>query len=148
MASKKSVKLSHTLVEAVKERRAVLVFGAEASKECKNDLGETPPNGDQMRDKLAKKFLGTTNETRNLMTVAQMAIPNSVGQPQVFEEIAKMVNGFNSSTAHRSIAGFSWRGMPPTRPAASFAVTSSTKVSAAPLPLVGSTLSLQRRRSC
>jgi len=103
--------LPHTLVEAVKEKRAVLVFGAGASKECKNSFGNTPPNGDQMRDLLAKKFLGTEKETRDLMTVAEMAITNGVGGPQVFEEIANMVNGFVSSEAHKRIASFSWRGI-------------------------------------
>ncbi len=111
MAKKKEILLPHTLIEAVKEKRAVLVFGAGASKECKNSAGNTPPDARQMRDILANKFLGTTDETRDLMTVAEMAIANGVGEPQVFEEIAKMLSGFVASEAHKSIASFTWRGI-------------------------------------
>ena len=68
-------------------------------------------SGNQMRDLLAEKFLGTKKETRDLMTVAEMAITNGVGEPQVFEEIAKMVSGFVSSEAHKRIASFTWRGI-------------------------------------
>lgn len=111
MPSKKKLKLPHILVEAVKEKRAVLVFGAGSSKESTNDFGDRPPDGNQMRDKLAKKFLGREKEERDLQTVSEMAISSGGGQPQVFEEISKMVSGFKSSAAHRSIAGFMWRGI-------------------------------------
>lgn len=108
---KKPVELPHLLVEAVKDKRVVLVFGAGASKEAVNEAGIRPPDGNQMRDKLAKKFLGTENETRDLMTVSEMAISGGAGEPQVFEEIARMVAGFPPSEAHRSISKFMWRGM-------------------------------------
>ena len=111
MAKKKTLDLPFTLTEAVKEKRAVLVFGAGASKECSNQAGNRPPDGNQMRDVLAKKFLGTQNDTRDLPTVAEIAISNGAGQPQVFDEIAKLLNGYKSSKAHRTIADFSWRGI-------------------------------------
>ena len=112
MAKKKNqVQLPHLLIEAVKEKRAVLVFGAGASMEALREDGSEPPDGDKMRDLLAKKFLGTKNERRDLMTVAEMAIANGAGETLVFEEIAKMVSGFSPSEAHKSVAGFSWRGM-------------------------------------
>lgn len=111
MPPKKKLKLPHILVEAVKEKRAVLVFGAGASKESTNDFGDRPPDGNQMRDKLAKKFLGRDSEERDLQTVSEIAISSGAGQPQVFEEISKMVSGFKSSAAHRSISGFMWRGI-------------------------------------
>jgi tetratricopeptide (TPR) repeat protein len=111
VAKQKKVELPHLLIEAVKEKRAVLVFGAGASKEASRSDGSRPPNGDQMRDVLAKKFLGTSDEKRDLMTVAEMAIESGAGEPLVFEEVAKMVSGFPASEAHKTIAGFSWRGL-------------------------------------
>lgn len=109
--TKKPIELPHLLTEAVKDKRVVLVFGAGASKEAVNDAGQRPPDGNQMRDKLAEKYLGTKDETRDLMTVAEMAITNGAGEPQVFDEIARMVAGYTPSEAHKSIAKFSWRGM-------------------------------------
>lgn len=105
------VQLPHMLTESVKEKRAVLVFGAGASMEAERPDGSKPPSGNQMRDLLAAKFLGTKNETRNLMTIAGMAISSGAGETLVFEEIAKMVSGYSPSNAHKLIAGFSWRGM-------------------------------------
>ncbi|MCR9123020.1 MAG: SIR2 family protein [Phyllobacteriaceae bacterium] len=103
--------LPHILVEAIKDQRAVIVFGAGASKECRNPAGSTPPNGDQLRDHLAKKFLGVEKEERDLATVAEMAIANGAGQTMVFEEIANQLSGFEPSEAHQILADFRWRGL-------------------------------------
>ena len=103
--------LPHILLEAVKERRAVLIFGAGASKECKDSAGETPPNGEQMRDKLSEKFFGHVNKQRDLQTVSEMAIKNGYGEPLVFDEVAKMITGFKTSAAHFSLTKFNWRGL-------------------------------------
>lgn len=111
LKSRKPLELPHLLVQAVKDRRAVLVFGAGASKEACNADGKRPPDASQMRDALAEKFLGTSNERRDLMTVAEMAIASGAGEPQVFDEIARMISGFIPSTAHRSVASFFWRGL-------------------------------------
>ena len=104
-------KLPHLLVQSVKDQRAVLIFGAGASMECKDKSGNTPPSGKQLRDHLAKKFLGTTNESRDLATVAEMAIVNGAGEPHVFEEIATQMDGFQPSMAHSKIADFQWRAI-------------------------------------
>ncbi len=110
-SSPKKVALPFVLVEAIKEQRVVLVFGAGASMECRDEDGKMPPNGEQLRDHLAKKFLGTTNERRDLATVAEMAIESGAGEPIVFEEIAKLLSGFKPSVAHSKIAEFMWRGI-------------------------------------
>ena len=104
------IELPHLLIEAVKDQRAVLFFGAGASMECKDKSGKSPPSGNQLRDHLAYKFLGTTRDTRDLSTVAEMAIANGAGEPLVFEEIATLLNGFTPSPAHIKIADFRWRG--------------------------------------
>lgn len=111
MAKKKKVELPHILVEAVKEKRAVLILGAGASKESKNSEGHTPPDGFQMRDLLAEKYLGVKNDQRDLMTVSEMAIANGHGEALVFDEIARMLKGFVPSEAHKAITKFAWRGL-------------------------------------
>ena len=99
------------LIEAVKDQRAVILFGAGASKECKNAAGSTPPNAGQLRDHLAERFLGTAKEERDLATIAEMAIANGAGQTMVFEELANRLDGFEPSDAHQKIADFRWRGL-------------------------------------
>ncbi|MDP2738226.1 MAG: SIR2 family protein [Pseudorhodobacter sp.] len=106
-----TLELPHILVEAIKDQRAVIIFGAGASKECKNFSGSTPPSGNQLRDHLAKKFLGIQKEDRDLATVAEMAIANGAGQTMVFEEIANLLSGFEPSDAHQILADFRWRGI-------------------------------------
>ena len=108
---KPKIDLPHSLIEAVKNQRAVIVFGAGASMECKESAGKAPPSGSQLRDHLAKKFLGTTNELRDLATVAEMAIANGAGEPIVFDEIASLFNGFAPSPSHIKVADFRWRGL-------------------------------------
>jgi len=110
LAGEQKIELPHILVEAVKNQRAVVVFGAGASMECKNSSGETPPCGNQLRDHLAKKFLGTDHDERDLATVAEMAIANGAGETIVFEEIANLLKDFDSSPAHLKLAEFRWRG--------------------------------------
>ena len=114
MANRKknlTVELPHILIEAIKDQRAVIVFGAGASKESENSYGFSPPSGDQLRDHLAAKFLGTERERRDLATVAEMAIANGSGQTMVFEEIANKLSGFEPSAAHHLLADFRWRGL-------------------------------------
>ncbi len=113
MSSKKRIlpELSHLLIEAVKNQRAVVFLGAGASKECKNLSGDTPPDGNQMRDLLAKTFLGTENDPRDLMTVAEIAGSAGAGEPAVFDAINDMLRGFSTSRAHESLAAFKWRGL-------------------------------------
>ncbi len=78
--------------------------------ECKDRSGTCPPSGNQLRDHLANKFLGTSHDTRDLSTIAEMAIQNGAGEPLVFEEISNLLNGFNPSPTHIKIANFRWRG--------------------------------------
>lgn len=104
------LELPHVLVEAIKDQRAVIVFGAGASMGCTNHAGANPPSGNQLRDHLAQKFLGTADESRDLATVAEMAIANGAGQPIVFEEISNLLKEFVPSEAHQKLGDFRWRG--------------------------------------
>ena len=103
--------LPHLLVDSIRHQRAVLLLGAGASTECKDAMGQRPPDGLKLRDALAKKFLGTENEQRDLMTVAELAISSGAGEPAVFDEIESMFRGFPPSEAHKTIPKFNWRGL-------------------------------------
>ncbi|SEO19111.1 Cold shock protein, CspA family [Gemmobacter aquatilis] len=109
--SKLRVNLPHVLSEAVKEGRAVIVFGAGSSMECRSSDGRRPPSADELRDHLAAKFLGTKNEKRDLATVAEMAINAGAGEPQVFDEVARQFKDFSTSKSHERLADFRWRGL-------------------------------------
>jgi cold shock CspA family protein len=109
--SKNKVELPHVLTEAVKEGRAVIVFGAGASMECRSIDGRRPPSAEELRNHLATKFLGTKNERRDLATVAEMAINAGAGEPQVFDEVARQFKDFTTSKAHEKLGDFRWRGL-------------------------------------
>jgi hypothetical protein len=72
----RKIEMPFLLQEAVKNGRAILFLGAGASKECKNRLGETAPNAEQLRDILSQKYMGKLMSKRTLMSVAEMAIDN------------------------------------------------------------------------
>ena len=109
--SNAKIELPHVLTEAVKEGRAVIVFGAGASMECRSTDGRRPPSADELRDHLATKFLGTKSEKRDLATVAEMAINAGAGEPQVFDEVARQFRDFTTSKAHEKLGDFRWRGL-------------------------------------
>ncbi|QPZ92055.1 P-loop NTPase [Thioclava electrotropha] len=109
--SKESKTLPHTLVEAVKDSRAVLVLGAGASLECKNNKGNRPPDSAKLRNILAKKFLGKDKDDRDLAMVSEISISAGAGEVQVFEELSRSLSGFEPSDAHKQVAEFKWRGI-------------------------------------
>ncbi len=92
--SSKPIEIPFLLQEAVRNGRAILFLGAGASKECRNAAGNSPPNGEQLRDLLAQKFLGKPMGNRSLMTVAEMAIETGAGKNLVFEAVANAFEGF------------------------------------------------------
>ena len=83
------------LQEAVRNGRAILFLGAGASKECRDVAGRSPPDGDQLRDLLAIKYMGRPMPTRSVQTVAEMAIENGAGQPLVFDTVANAFDGLH-----------------------------------------------------
>ncbi len=104
-----SVSLPFTLVDAVKNGRVIVFLGAGASKECSDGSGNRPPNGDQLKVNIAKKFFGKDMANRTLMSVADMAINSAGGMSQVFEHVAKVFEPFRTSDAHRALSQFYWR---------------------------------------
>lgn len=106
-----SIEIPHTLAEAVRSGSAVAVLGAGASKECRGQGGRRAPDATQLRDHLAKRFLGTAKKERDLATVAEMAIAAGSGLPLVFDEVSRQFQNIQTSAAHAGLAGFRWRGL-------------------------------------
>ena len=107
----KKVEIPFLLQEAVKNGRAILFLGAGASKECRNSRGETPPDANQLRGILLTQFMGKRMPTRDVMTIAEMAINTGAGRSLVFEAVNKAFEGFEPSEAHRMVSEFNWRAI-------------------------------------
>jgi hypothetical protein len=103
------IELPAPLIEAVQSRRAIPFFGAGASKEARNAACEAPPDADQLRDILAKRFFNREIKNRDVMAVAEMAIEASGGQSQVFEVVRRAFDNFEPGDAHRLVSAFNWR---------------------------------------
>ena len=111
MANSNQITLPNILVDAVKERRAILFLGAGASAESLNSAKEPMPTANQIRDKLAQKYLNTQSTDWDLKYVVELAILEGEGETLIFEEISKMLSGFKPSEAHRAIPKFNWRAI-------------------------------------
>ncbi|MGH7121971.1 MAG: SIR2 family protein, partial [Acetobacteraceae bacterium] len=107
----KKIEIPFLLQEAVRNGRAILFLGAGASKECRNAAGKSPPDGEQLRDLLAKTYFGRSMANRPLMTVAEMAIESGAGRNLVFDTVASAFDGFEPSEAHRRVSEFNWRAI-------------------------------------
>jgi tetratricopeptide (TPR) repeat protein len=107
----RKVEIPFLLQEAVRNGRAILFLGAGASKESRNAEGKSPPDANQLRDILAKKFFGKVMTNRDVMTVAEMAIESGAGRPLVFDTVAAAFSSFEPSTAHRMVCEFNWRAI-------------------------------------
>jgi hypothetical protein len=105
------VEIPFLLSEAVKNGRAILFLGAGASKECKNDRSQSPPDGEGLRDILATKYFGKPMPKRSVQHVAELAIQSGAGSPLVFETVNDAFQGFGTSEAHRLVSDFSWRAI-------------------------------------
>jgi tetratricopeptide (TPR) repeat protein len=105
------IEIPFLLSEAVKSGRAILFLGAGASKECKNANGDTPPNGDQLRDIISKKYFGKLMPNRTLAAVAEMAIESGAGANLVFQTVSDAFDGFETSEAHKIVSDFNWQAI-------------------------------------
>ena len=106
---KMKVEIPFVLQEAVKNGRVVLFLGAGASKECRNESGDTPPDADQLRDIISQKYFGKLMPRRTVMAVAEMAIANGAGSNLVFQTVNDAFEGFEVSEAHKLVCDFNWR---------------------------------------
>src|SRR5687767_4871422 len=63
--------LTPWLTDNIRNGDAILFFGAGAVKGAVGPGGELPPDGNQLRDRLADKFLGGSHKDKPLARVAE-----------------------------------------------------------------------------
>ncbi|WP_165403662.1 SIR2 family NAD-dependent protein deacylase [Rhizobium leguminosarum] len=111
MGTRPNIQIPHILTEAVRNGRAVLLTGPDASKDCVNAKGEAPPDDARLRDILSEKFMGKKMPNRTAQNVAQMAIENGAGYSVVYETVNAAFLGRKTSEAYRLVADFNWRAI-------------------------------------
>lgn len=104
------MELPAILETQIQQGKVVLVLGAGASKEARDDKGKTPPNGTQLGRMLADKFLGGQHKEFSLSQIAEHAISES-DLIQVQEFIREVFQDFKPTEAHRLMCSFTWHGL-------------------------------------
>jgi tetratricopeptide (TPR) repeat protein len=102
-----AISIDHILAEQVREGRVVLILGAGAARGAVHPDGLSPPNGQQLADQLAAKFLGPKYVGRALEQVASLAI-SEANLVSVQEFIANIFRPFKPATFHKLIPTFVW----------------------------------------
>jgi len=104
------VNIPSTLIDAIKEQRAVLFLGAGASRNAKHPNGDQIPQGDRLRNLICDKFLGGKLMQRPLPAVA--AIAASEAGLAVFQTyIRSLFMPFEPANFHLLIPKFRWRAI-------------------------------------
>ena len=102
--------LTSDLISQVRQGRAVLFLGAGASRKAKAPNGKEPPLGDELRDRIAERFLTDKYTSEVLTWVAELAISaSSLFQVQDF--IADQFLDLTPADFHHLIPTFRWRGI-------------------------------------
>ena len=110
MNSSSSLDLPPTLVDSVREQRAVLFLGAGASRGALHEDPVDIPQGNNLRDKLSEQFLGGELKNRSLSQVAELCINESdLTTVQTF--IRKLFIGFKPAPFHSLIPTFRWHAI-------------------------------------
>src|SRR5271165_1533786 len=104
------ISLSPSLINAVREQRAILFLGAGASIGAEVAGGENVPSGDRLRDKLCDQFLGGQLKDKPLVAVAAFAA-DEVGLVQMQRYIAELFGIFQPAEFHKLIPTFRWRAI-------------------------------------
>lgn len=95
------------LIDQIKEGQVVLFLGSGASKGAIHPHGDSPPDGNQLRNLIVDKFLAKEFVGRPLDQVVEIAISES-DLFTVQEYIYKIFNEFKPSSFHKLIPAFKW----------------------------------------
>ena len=98
------------LINGIKEQRAVLFLGAGASRNARSPCGTQIPNGDNLRDKICDKFLGSELKQKPLTFVAGVA-SSEVGIRVFQSYIRELFLPFEPTDFHSLIPKFRWRAI-------------------------------------
>ncbi len=98
------------LIDQVQKGRVVLFLGAGASKGAKNQHGDESPNGQELANLLAKKFLGPDFVDSPLTLVSELAV-SEAGLFAVQDYIASIFRDLHPADFHLKLPNFRWRAL-------------------------------------
>lgn len=104
------VDIPATLIDAIKEQRAILFLGAGASQNAKHPAGEQMPEGDDLRALICDKYLGGKLKQKPLPAVAAMAA-SEAGLSEFQSYIRELFLPFEPADFHLLIPKFRWRAI-------------------------------------
>ena len=104
------VEIPPALLDAIRKQRAVLFFGAGASRKAKHPEGIPIPQGSQLLEMICDKFLNEESKGSSLSHVAAMAA-SEAGLIQFQEYIRELFLPFEPADFHLLIPKFRWRAI-------------------------------------
>ena len=104
------VPLDKTLVDAVKDKRVVLVFGSGALFGAKLPQGKKILLGDDLRNAICDEFLDEDFKKESLQFVAELA-ETRAGLFALQEFVADQLEGLEPASFHLDIPKFNWRAL-------------------------------------
>src|SRR5438105_14989936 len=102
--------IPEALLTQVSEGRVVLLLGAGASVDARTSEGKKAPSTNELRDILARKFLGGKFLELPLNQVAELAI-SETDLPTVQGYIARVFEGLLPTPAHVQMGDLPWFGL-------------------------------------
>jgi len=102
--------LQENLVRQVRQGRAVLFLGAGASLGARTPDKREPPLGDELRNRVAERFLTGDYSSENLAWVTELAI-SATDLFEVQDFIADQFRDLRPADYHLLIPTFRWRGI-------------------------------------
>jgi len=104
------MELSQTLINQVRQGRAVLFLGAGATKGARTPDGKEAPTGNELRELITERFLRGDYSTESLAWVSELAI-SATNLFDVQDFIADQFRGLRRAEYHLLIPTFRWRGI-------------------------------------
>lgn len=98
------------LIDQIRQGRVVLFLGAGAIKGARTPDGKEPPLGNELRDRIAQKFLTDDYSSESLSWVSELAI-SAADLPVVQDFIADQFRDLRPADYHYIIPSFRWRGI-------------------------------------
>lgn len=102
--------LSKSLINQVRQGRAVLFLGAGATFGAQTADGRGPATGDELRNRIAEKFLSRDYSSESLAWVSELSI-SATDLFEVQDFIADQFRDLRPAEYHRLIPTFRWRGI-------------------------------------
>lgn len=102
--------LPTTLIDAVREQRAILFLGSGASRGCSHPRNQQIPIGEKLRDILCDKYFAGKLKDKPLTAIAAMAAAE-VGLIQLQKYVRGIFIDFGPADFHLLVPTFRWRAI-------------------------------------